>query len=124
MMQQPARILVIADEPAVRFTLKLLLQGSGYVVTTAADGPEALDQLQRQSFNLLLLDRVVPGLNGVALARQAHELQRATAILILTESETLEHRPDNSALDRFDVVYTNARPREILERIAAALSGW
>jgi CheY-like chemotaxis protein len=71
MMQQPARILVVADEPAVRFTLKLLLQGSGYRVATAADGPEALELIQRQSYNLLLLDRVVPELNGVALAQQA-----------------------------------------------------
>jgi DNA-binding response OmpR family regulator len=122
MVQQPARILVVADEAVLRFTLKLLLQRSGYMVTTAADGPEALDLIQRQRFNLLLLDRIVLGLNGVPLARQAHELQPATAILILTESETPEHGPDDPAPDGLDVVYTSASPQEILARIAAALT--
>jgi hypothetical protein len=52
-----------------------------------------------------------------------HELQPATAILILTASETLEHEQDDSALDGFDSMSTIACRRGILVRIAAALRG-
>lgn len=121
-MAQQAHILVVDDEPAVQFTLTHLLQRHGYRVTTATDGQEALDQIQRQVFHLLLLDLIMPGINGVELAQQARALQPAAGILILTGSQPLGVEPEHSLFDGIEHVFKSASPQEILGRIQAALN--
>src|SRR5687768_7680955 len=109
--QQGARILVVDDEEAIRLTLDMLLRRRGYVVTAAATGAEALVLLEQQTFDLLLLDLMMPGLSGLDVARRAQELQPAAAILILTGSSTIAGMDEAPGLDHFDVLLKTASPR-------------
>ena len=69
-MKQNARILVVDDKETFRFLIKGCLEDAGYQVTGAADGVEALAELERTSFDLVLSDIVMPEMDGVDLLRR------------------------------------------------------
>ncbi len=122
MDEQPARILIVDDEPAILFTMEVLLKRRGYVVTAAADGQQALDLLDQSAFDLLLLDLKMPGLSGVEIAERARELQPAASILILTGSSAIEGAPEELELGGFEYIIKTADTQEVLERIAEVLA--
>ena|SRR6516162_7845349 len=79
-----ATVLFAGDDPAVRQSLAQLLSMSGYRVLTAEDGFEALRLLTQQEIDVLLTDIVMPGLDGVELARKARALRPDMRIMFLT----------------------------------------
>ena len=66
----PKNVLVVDDEEDIRAMLKMALQGPDCVVRTAADGREAIDEIDRQRPDLILLDLKMPRLNGYQLFAQ------------------------------------------------------
>ena len=64
------KILVVDDEPSIREIVSLYLKRSGYQVTTAADGQAAVDVLARQSFDLVVLDLMLPQVDGLEITRR------------------------------------------------------
>jgi DNA-binding NtrC family response regulator len=122
MAQQSAHILVADDEDAIRLTMELLLRRRGYTVTTASSGTEALAQIEQQSFELLLLDLKMPGLNGLEVAQRGRALQPAAAILILTGSSRIEGAADEPDIEQFDSMLKTASPQDVLERVAAMIA--
>lgn len=111
-------ILLVDDEPSIRLTLSVLLERSGYLVTTAADGDEALDLIDRRSYDLVLLDLIMPGIGGLALARYVRGVRPEAAILVLTGSDALE----DVARSGYDYILKTTSPSEVLARIGAALA--
>ena len=79
-----ATVLFAGDDPAVRQSLAQLLSMSGYRVLTAEDGFEALRLLTQQEIDVLLTDIVMPGLDGVEVARRA--LQQVPGLKVLYAS--------------------------------------
>ena len=112
-------ILIVDDEEAIRFTLSCLLQRNGYAVKTAATSTEAIGLILSQPFDLLLLDLILPGMNGIALAKYARKLQPTVAILVLTGSQELGDDLDYGVRDGFDWMYKTASPQAVLDRVAA-----
>jgi len=64
-----ARILVVDDEPEIRELLELTLAAEGWLVEEAASGPEALERCRREHFDMVVLDYLMPGMNGLDVAR-------------------------------------------------------
>src|SRR5437867_7955282 len=89
-MSQPARILMVDDEAAIRLTLGALLQRAGYDVTPAENGEEAVALLERQAFDLLLVDLKMPGMDGMQVAAEARARQPDIAIIVLTGHGSLD----------------------------------
>jgi len=118
----PARILVVDDEAAICVTLDAVLRRQGYAVTTAADGEEALAYLMRRSFDLLLIDLRLPGMDGLELARAAQVCQPATTILFLTGSSDFRGRPVEEQVGYFPYLLKTASPQEVLARVAGILA--
>jgi two-component system, cell cycle response regulator CpdR len=79
-----ATVLFAEDDPSIRQNLAQFLSISGYRVLTAEDGFEALRLLTQQEIDLLLTDIVMPGLDGVELARKAKALRPKVPIMFLT----------------------------------------
>lgn len=71
-----SRILLIDDDDLVRFAIRAMLENAGHEVVVAVDGIDGLDQIERQSFDLVLCDVVMPRLDGIATLQ---ELQRRDA---------------------------------------------
>jgi two-component system, NtrC family, response regulator AtoC len=76
------RILVVDDEPGLRQTLSVILGGEGYEVTTAANGAEALEVLERLDADLVLCDLRMPGTDGMAVL-DAHRARGGRALVIV-----------------------------------------
>ena len=121
MEQRAARILVVDDEDAIRLTLDLILRRRGYTVVTAPNGEAALELIEQQPLDLLLLDLMMPGLSGVEVARRAQTLQPGAAVLILTGSTPLEGAAATDGLEQFDYLLKTASPQDVPKRVAAIL---
>jgi CheY-like chemotaxis protein len=81
------RLLVVDDDPALLTMLRILLEYSGYDVTTATDGREALDVAQTANFDLILLDLEMPVMNGREFYGAYRTRDQRTPIVIISAYE-------------------------------------
>jgi DNA-binding NtrC family response regulator len=84
LMGGPASILIVDDEPVVREMFEFLLAGSGYQVSLAADAEEALESLENFDYNLLIVDKNLPGLSGLELMEKVRELRPQAEFMVIT----------------------------------------
>lgn len=80
----PADILVVDDEPMVRDLICSLLAYDGHRVTSGVDGTDGLAKFQSQAFDLVIVDRAMPGMNGDELARNLKALRPHIPVIMLT----------------------------------------
>src|SRR2546427_4466834 len=85
-----ASILVVDDERAIQDSIAWCLRADGHDVRTAPDGEQAIAIMADQSFDLIISDIIMPGLNGVDLLRKAHVLQPQTLFVLITAFATVE----------------------------------
>jgi DNA-binding response OmpR family regulator len=114
------RILVVDDEANIRDVLAHYLEASGFAVTRAADGPRALQLMERQPADLVVLDLMLPGLDGIEVCRQL----RATSpvpILMLTARGEEHEKLEGFGVGADDYVTKPFSPREVVVRVQALL---
>ena len=80
----PASLLIVDDEPVVRDMFEFLLTNSGYQVSLAANAEEALESLEDFDYNLLIVDKNLPGLSGLELMERVRELRPQTEFMVIT----------------------------------------
>jgi CheY-like chemotaxis protein len=94
------KILLVDDVPQGTVARKSILKGLGYAVETAECGSEALEQLERHSFHLMVTDYKMPGMDGLELIRQARAAYPAMRIILLSAmADTLGFTEENSSAD-------------------------
>jgi DNA-binding response OmpR family regulator len=117
------RVLVVEDELSVRELLRLHLDLAGFEIEESADGRDALRRLRERAFNLVILDVMLPGIDGVSLCRaiRADGPNRHTPVLMLTARDTesdkvlgLESGADDYLTKPFGI-------RELLARVGAIM---
>jgi two-component system alkaline phosphatase synthesis response regulator PhoP len=116
-----ARVLLVEDEPGVAMTLTDLLQGEGYDVETAADGKTGLARASSEAFDVLLLDVMLPGMNGFDVCRELRRVGKDVAILMLTARGQLTDRVVGLKLGADDYLTKPFEPPELLARVEALL---
>jgi len=84
LMGGPASILIVDDEPVVRDMFEFLLANSGYQVNLAANAEEALESLENFDYNLLIVDKNLPGLSGLELMQRVRELRPQAEFIVIT----------------------------------------
>src|SRR5437870_7222125 len=116
----PLSILVVDDEPMLLDSLTLFLESHGYQVRTARDGLAALEEVVRQQPDLVLLDLMLPGLDGMEVCRRlrAHS---AVPIIMLTAREDTGDKVLGLELGADDYVTKPFVLRELLARVRAVL---
>ena len=116
----PQRILVVDDEPNILATLAPLLRTRGYEVSTAMNGRTALEVIERENPDLIVLDLGLPDIDGVEVCRLVRE-SRATPILVLSArgAESDKVRALDAGAD--DYVTKPFGPDELLARVRVAL---
>jgi two-component system response regulator MprA len=115
-----ATILVVDDDRKITDMLRRTLAYEGYRVVTAADGHEALTKAQAERPELVVLDWLMPKLDGIEVAK----LLRATSdtsILMLTARDAVEHRVEGLDSGADDYLVKPFAPEELLARIRALL---
>lgn len=118
---QPSSVLVVDDEAALRRTLRASLVTSGFAVEEAGNGPEAIAAIQRQSFDLVLLDVNMPGMSGVEVCRQIRAVAPRTGIVMVTVRDAEEDKIRALDAGADDYVTKPFRFRELIARVRAVL---
>jgi DNA-binding response OmpR family regulator len=90
MVKKYLHILIVNDEPSFLQPLAEALEQEGYVVSTATDGREAIDQLRDASFNIVVTDIKVPHVDGLEVIAAAKELQPDALVIVVTAHGTLQ----------------------------------
>lgn len=118
-----AHILVVDDEITIRELLKFNLEKEGYKVTCAADGEEALAQMNETKFDLVLLDVMLPGVNGLEVCRKmrSDRLLAAIPVIMLTAKGEEIDKVLGLELGADDYITKPFGVRELLARIKVRL---
>jgi len=118
--EQPPHILVVDDDQRIRDLLKRFLMRNGYLVTSARDAAHAERILTNLSFDLLVIDVMMPGEDGVSFLRRMRERIDAPVLMLTARAET-DDRIDGLEAGADDYLAKPFEPRELLLRIAAIL---
>ncbi len=118
-----AQILLAEDDESLRRFLAQALVKAGHEVTDFGDGAEAYECLQGFRFDLLLTDIVMPGMDGIELAKRAAEMDQAVKIMFITGFAAVALHPSSNAPKQAKVLSKPFHLREIVaevERMVAA----
>jgi len=116
-----AHILIVDDERALRHTLAGVFKHLGYQVTEAGSGREALDHIKDQSWDLVILDLQMPGMNGAEVLQAARPLAPDTVFIILTAYGTLDSAIVAIRHGAFDYLLKPSPVQEIVRAVEAGL---
>lgn len=116
----PKKILVVDDEDTIRDVLRRYLEREGFAVREAADGYTALDALRDDPPDLIVLDLMLPGIDGLTLTRQIHAHKRIPIIMLTARGETSDRiRGLDQGAD--DYMAKPFSPQEVVSRVKAVL---
>ena len=115
------KILIVDDERALLDQLQQILQRERYTVETAADGDIALDKLFETSFDLIILDIMMPKIDGLTVLEHAREAGIDTPVLMLTAKSDVEDRIKGLDLGADDYMPKPFSLDELLARTRALL---
>jgi DNA-binding response OmpR family regulator len=117
------RVLVVDDEEDFLKALVTRLELRGMDVRGVTSGDEALETLAERSFDVVVLDIKMPGLDGIDVLRAIRREHTGTAVLVLTGHASQELSEEGRSLGAFDYLIKPVKLEKILERIAAAAGG-
>ncbi len=110
-------ILIVEDELGIVQFLKQGLQEEGYQITTAADGSKGFELVQEQKFDLILLDWMLPKINGLDLCKAIRVKDQATPIIFLTAKDTVQETIEGLKAGANDYIKKPFSFEELVERI-------
>ncbi len=126
-MAEPRRILVIEDDAAIAGMLALNLRAEGFTVTTEGSGEAGLARLRAERCHLLVLDLMLPGIDGLSVCREVRRMPVYLPIIIVSAKTTETHRvlglelgADDYLSKPFSLNELVARVRAVLRRMDAA----
>lgn len=113
-------ILVVDDEPSIREIVGLYLEQAGFHVRLAGDGPTALQALTAALPDLVILDVMLPGVDGLEITRRLRS-EGATPVILLTARREEADRIEGLELGADDYVVKPFSPQELVSRVRAVL---
>lgn len=120
MPPSPQRVLVVEDEPTIADILCDYLQQAGFAATRLGDGRQALDAIRSAPFDLIILDLMLPGLDGISLCREVRGFSNIPIIMVTALVEEVD-RLLGLKVGADDYICKPFSPREVVARVAAVL---
>jgi two-component system response regulator ResD len=119
-MDNDVKILVVDDEERIRRLLKMYLEREGYIIEEAEDGNEALAKALANDYDVILLDLMMPGKDGIEVCRELRE-KKATPVVMLTAKGEEVNRVQGFEVGTDDYIVKPFSPREVVLRVKALL---
>lgn len=116
-----ASILIVDDEKNIRRSLEMICTGEGYSVQTAEDAEAALKSLDGTSFDLLLLDILMPGTDGLTLLKSVHKQYPELAVIIISGQATIQNAVTATREGAYDFIEKPISKEKLLLSIKNAL---
>ena len=116
-----ARLLVVDDEPNIRELLAASLRFAGFEVATASDGQQAVQKVSNDRPDLLVLDVMMPGVDGLTVVRRLREQRIDTPVLFLTARDSAEDKVAGLTVGGDDYVTKPFSLEEVVARVHAIL---
>lgn len=114
------RILLVDDEKKIITVLKAYLQQEGFQVTTALNGLIALTLFKENTYDLIILDLMLPGMSGIEICREIRKIS-SVPIIMLTAKVEEEDRIQGLGIGADDYITKPFSPREVVARVRAVL---
>ncbi|MEQ6376232.1 response regulator transcription factor [Bacillaceae bacterium S4-13-56] len=119
-MEKEAKILVVDDEERIRRLIRMYLERENYEVDEADNGDDALKKALEKDFDLILLDIMMPGKDGIEVCREIRE-KKATPVIMLTAKGEEANRVQGFEVGTDDYIVKPFSPREVVLRVKALL---
>ncbi|MDF1507676.1 response regulator transcription factor [Robertmurraya sp. DFI.2.37] len=119
-MDKEVKILVVDDEERIRRLLKMYLEREDYLIDEAEDGNEALAKAIANDYDVILLDLMMPGKDGIEVCRELRE-KKATPVIMLTAKGEEVNRVQGFEVGTDDYIVKPFSPREVVLRVKALL---
>lgn len=119
-MEETAKILVVDDEERIRRLLRMYLEREDYIVEDADNGEEALALALENDYDLILLDIMMPGMDGIQVCEELRK-QKATPVIMLTAKGEEANRIQGFEAGTDDYIVKPFSPREVVLRVKALL---
>jgi DNA-binding response OmpR family regulator len=117
-----ARILVVDDQPGVRFFLKEVLEGEGYSVVAADSGETALEHIPRETFDVAIIDLVMKEVGGIEVLRALKRAAPSTAAIVLTAHGSLETAVEALREGAHDYLFKPCKTSRLRRSVRTALT--
>lgn len=117
----PGKLLVVDDDPLTRTAISLFLSQESYEVTSVPSGIEAKERLSIESFDLVLSDFNMPGMDGLRLAEHINRVAPQTAIIIMSGSADI-NRENLTAVGCIDFIEKPINLEKLLAKIELAFA--
>lgn len=119
-MSDQERILVVDDEARIRRLVRMYLEREGYEIEEAEDGDTALAKALETDYDLILLDLMLPGMDGIDVCQELRK-KKATPVIMLTARGEETNRIQGFEVGADDYVVKPFSPRELVHRVKALL---
>ena len=121
-MDRVRKILVVDDDIDIVRIVSAMLEGRGWDVHTAVSGEEALEEVRRNPPDLLLLDIMMPRMNGIEVLRKVREIAPSTSIVMITAFGDVETYLDSMDLGACEYVNKPFEHEELISTITRCLA--
>jgi DNA-binding NtrC family response regulator len=126
MSTRKLRIMVLDDEPIVCKRLQPALEKLGFEVDTFTQSPEALHQIQGTSYDIIITDLKMKGIDGMRFLQEAKKRHPATEVIVITGFATLETAKESFQKGVFDFIakpFKLSEIQEVVTKVAAKIRG-
>ncbi|HWQ09321.1 MAG TPA: response regulator, partial [Holophaga sp.] len=120
-MSNKGIIHIIDDEPVIHDVLAQLLTSEGYEVESSSSGEEALEKFPSQSFDVILLDLLMPGMDGIEVLRRIKRIDPLAAVIIITAYGSVESAISAMKIGALDYVQKPFKHDDLLLVLEKAL---
>lgn len=119
-MEKDVKVLVVDDEERIRRLLRMYLERENYMIDEAEDGEIALEKALENDYDIILLDLMLPGKDGIDVCRELRE-KKATPVIMLTAKGEEVNRVQGFEVGADDYIVKPFSPREVVLRVKALL---